>query len=61
MKGVSLDALDPPTLIGLLRRIDGDSRELLMAYLDRRQPRWREHAQSDAAAGNGGARRAAAK
>jgi DnaJ domain len=56
-KGASLDALDPQTLIGLLHGMDGDSRDLLAAYLDRRQPGWREHAQSDAAAGNG--RRAA--
>jgi hypothetical protein len=47
----SLDALDLPTLIGLLGEIDGDSQQLLMAYLDRRQPRWREHAQHDAGAG----------
>jgi len=50
-EGVALDALDPPTLAGLLAGIDDDSRQLLMAYLDRREPRWREHAQSDAAAG----------
>ncbi len=52
-EGVSLDALDPPTLIGLLSEIDDDSRQLLMAYLDRREPRWREHAQGNAASGNG--------
>jgi hypothetical protein len=52
-EGVSLDALDPPTLIGLLGEIDNDSRQLLMAYLDRREPRWREHAEHDAAAGEG--------
>jgi DnaJ domain len=51
-EGQNLDALDPPTLIGLLGEIDGDSRDLLAAYLDRRQPGWREHAQGDAAAGN---------
>jgi len=51
--GASLDDLDPATLIGLLSQIDGDSRDLLAAYLDRRQPGWREHAQSDAAAGAG--------
>jgi len=56
-QGVSLDALDPPTLIGLLGTIDGDSRDLLAAYLDRRLPGWREHAQRDAGAGSG--RRAA--
>ncbi len=51
-EGASLDALDPPTLIGLLGEIDDDSRDLLAAYLDRRQPSWREHAQGDAAAGS---------
>jgi hypothetical protein len=52
-QGSGLDALDPATLIGLLGEIDGDSRDLLAAYLDRRQPGWREHAQGDAAAGRG--------
>jgi nitrogen fixation-related uncharacterized protein len=52
-EGVALDALDPPTLIGLLGELDDDSRQLLMAYLDRREPRWRENAQGNAAAGNG--------
>jgi nitrogen fixation-related uncharacterized protein len=51
--GASLDALDPHTLIGLLAEIDNDSRQLLMAYLDRRQPGWREHTEYDAAAGSG--------
>ena len=50
-EGANLDVLDPPTLIGLLGEIDDDSRDLLAAYLDRRQPGWREHAQGDAAAG----------
>ena len=53
LQGASLDAIEPATLIGLLGEIDGDSRDLLAAYLDRRQPGWREHAQSDAAAGGG--------
>jgi hypothetical protein len=52
-KGESLDALDPQTLIGLLGAMDDDSRDLLAAYLDRRAPEWREHAQGDAAAGSG--------
>jgi hypothetical protein len=52
-EGVSLDTLDPATLAGLLGDIDNDSRQLLMAYLDRRDPRWREHTQHDAAAGQG--------
>ena len=53
-QGAALDALDLATLIGLIGEIDGDSRNLLMAYLDRREPGWREHGQYDAAAGNGG-------
>jgi len=52
-EGVSLDALDPPTLIGLLGEIDNDSRQLLMSYLDRRDPTWREHAERDAAGWEG--------
>jgi hypothetical protein len=49
-EGKSLDSLDLPTLTGSLAEIDEESRALLMAYLDRRQPSWREHAQADAAA-----------
>jgi DnaJ domain len=52
-EGMSLDALDPLTLASLIGGIDSDSRQLLMAYLDRREPRWRENAQYDAAAGDG--------
>ena len=52
-QGDSLDALDPQTLIGLLGAMDADSRDLLAAYLDRRAPEWREHAQSYAGAGSG--------
>jgi len=53
-EGVSLDAIDLPTLVGFIAEIDDDSRQLLMAYLDRRQPRWRENAEGNAAAGQGG-------
>jgi hypothetical protein len=53
-QGASLDSLDVQMLIGLLGAIDGDSRALLAAYLDRRQPGWRNHAQHDSAAGSGG-------
>ena len=53
-QGAALVSLDVPTLVGLIGEFDDDSRQLLMAYLDRRQPRWRENAQGDAAAGNGG-------
>jgi hypothetical protein len=53
-QGAALDSLDVPTLVGLLGEVDDDSRQLLMAYLDRRQPRWRENTQGNAAAGHGG-------
>jgi DnaJ-domain-containing protein 1 len=56
-QGASLDALDQATLLGLLNEIDGDSRDLLAAYLDRQHPDWREHAQND---GTGGHRTRAA-
>jgi hypothetical protein len=52
-EGVTLDALDVATLTGLLATIDEESRALLAAYLDRREPSWREHADQDAAAGQG--------
>jgi hypothetical protein len=53
-EGVSLDTLETTTLVGMLSEIDEESRALLAAYLDRRTPGWREHAQGDAAAGQGG-------
>jgi hypothetical protein len=53
--GTRLDALDSATLAQMLGEIDEESRALLAAYLDGRDPGWREHAQSDAAAGRGGA------
>jgi len=52
-EGVPLKALDVPSLVGFLPEIDEESRALLMAYLDRREPSWREHAQGDAATGPG--------
>ena len=52
-EGAALDALDVATLAGFLPDIDEESRALLMAYLDRREPRWRENAQADATAGSG--------
>jgi DnaJ-domain-containing protein 1 len=51
--GASLDALDRAALLNLFAEIDSDSRDLLAAYLDRREPGWREHAQTDAGAGAG--------
>ena len=35
----------------LLSEVDADSRDLLGAYLDRREPGWRENAQSDSGSG----------
>jgi hypothetical protein len=57
-EGVTLDALDLATLVGLLGNIDDESRALLAAYLDRREPHWRAHAEGDAAAGQGAPARA---
>jgi DnaJ-domain-containing protein 1 len=54
-QGAALDSLDVPTLLSLLADFDPESRALLMAYLDRREPRWREDVQGDFASGNGGA------
>jgi hypothetical protein len=48
-EGASLEGLDLQTLTGFLPDIDDESRALLMAYLDRREPGWREHAQTDSA------------
>jgi hypothetical protein len=50
-QGAELEALDVKTLVGLLTEIDEESRALLVAYLDRRDPGWSEHAQGDAATG----------
>jgi hypothetical protein len=52
-EGKSLDTLDMATLIGFLPEVDEESRALLMAYLDRREPRWREDVQGGSAAGQG--------
>ena len=51
-EGSALDALDVATLAGFLPDIDEESRSLLMAYLDRREPLWRENAQAGATAGS---------
>ena len=52
-QGASLEALDQQALMKLLGEVDNDSRDLLAAYLDRREPGWREHAQSHAGSGTG--------
>jgi hypothetical protein len=50
-QGAALEALDVKTLAGLLDEFDEESRALLVAYLDRRDPSWSEYAQGHAAAG----------
>jgi hypothetical protein len=52
-QGVTLDSLDVPALIAFMSEIDAESSALIAAYLDRRNPRWREHDDSGAAAGQG--------
>lgn len=58
--GTALEALDVPALLGVRAICDAQSLALLEAYLDRRAPAWREHAQGDAGsrdmggAGSGG-------
>ncbi len=50
-QGAELEHLDVKTLIAMLEEIDDESRALLVAYLDRRDPGWSEDSQADAAAG----------
>ena len=50
-QGAELERLDVKTLAAMLGEIDDESRALLVAYLDRRDAGWSEHAQADAAAG----------
>ena len=50
-ENVPLDALDLAALLSQLSVFDPESRALLEAYLDRRDPTWREHVQEDAGAG----------
>jgi hypothetical protein len=54
-RGASLDELPVEALAGLVSEFDEESRALLVAYLDRRDAGWREHAQADAATGRGSA------
>jgi hypothetical protein len=51
--GRELDGIDVPALAKLLPGLDEESRALLLAYLDRRDPGWTEHAEGDATAGRG--------
>jgi hypothetical protein len=50
-QGADLERLDVKTLATMLTEVDEESRLLLMAYLDRRDPTWSEHAQADTATG----------
>ena len=50
-QGSELAQLDVKTLVEMLGEVDEESRALLMAYLDRRDARWSEYAQGDAATG----------
>ncbi len=54
-QGAALESLDVKTLAAMLGDIDDESRALLVAYLDRRDAGWSEHAQGDAAAGRSAA------
>ena len=47
-QGAELERFDVKTLADMLGEIDEESRALLVAYLDRRDPGWSEHAQADA-------------
>ena len=49
--GVALEALDRAALVAVLPELDAESRALLEAYLDRREPGWREYVEEDAGAG----------
>jgi len=49
--GTPLDRLTPAELTTALSSLDEESGALLEAYLDRRDPAWREHVQEDAGAG----------
>jgi hypothetical protein len=51
--GTSLDAIEFSKLSALQSELDPQSRELLAAYLNRRNPGWREHAQRGSASGQG--------
>jgi DnaJ-domain-containing protein 1 len=51
--GRSLDEFDLPRLTAMMAGFDAESVALLESYLDRRFPAWRQHAQGNAAGGQG--------
>jgi hypothetical protein len=53
-QGALLDDLSIEALAALTNEFDEESRALLVAYLDRRDSGWSEHAQADTATGRGG-------
>jgi hypothetical protein len=50
-QGAALESLDVKTLVAWLGEVDAETRALLVPYLDRRDARWSEYAQGDAATG----------
>ena len=54
LAGQPLEQIPIPRLIQAFAEIDGESAQLLEAYLDRREPRWRENAQGDEGPRQGG-------
>lgn len=52
-EGATLDDLDIGMIAGFLVGVDEESRALLVAYLDRRAPSWREDMQDGATMGEG--------
>lgn len=55
LAGQTLDQVAVPRLLQAFAEIDAESAALLEAYLDRRDPRWRENAEGNAGAGLGSA------
>lgn len=55
LAGQTLEQIPLARLIEAFAEIDGESAQLLEAYLDRREPGWRENAHGDAGARQGGA------
>ncbi|QCI68617.1 DnaJ domain-containing protein [Phreatobacter stygius] len=54
LAGQTLEQIPIARLLQAFAEIDGESAALLEAYLDRRDPRWRENAEGNAGAGQSG-------